>query len=91
MVPLPAWLMKQCKTELAPFLTDIFNCSFETGEVLTGMKEMIVSPRIKKSNLDPHELSNYRPVFNLSIVSKLLERLVVKRLVLHLEANNLLP
>ena len=54
------------------------------------MKEAIISPRIKKSNLDLQELSNYRPVSNLSIFSKLLERLVVKRLVVHIEANNLL-
>ena len=51
------------------------------------MKEAIISPRIEISK----ELSDYRPVSNLSIVSKLLERLVVKRLVVHLEANNLLP
>ena len=74
-----------------PFLTDIFNCSLETGDVLTGMKEAIISPRIKKSNLNLQELSNYRPVSNLSIVSKLLERLVVKRLVVHIKANNLSP
>ena len=55
------------------------------------MKEAIISPRIKKSNLDPQELSNYRPVCNLSIVSKLLERLVVRRLVAHFEINNLFP
>ena len=88
---LPAWLMEQCKTELAPFLTDIFNSSLEAGEVLTVMKEAVISPRIKKFNLDLQEFSNYRTVSDLSIASKLLERLVVTRFVVHLEANHLLP
>ena len=55
------------------------------------MKTAIIVPRLKKVNLSPSELSNYRPVSNLSILSKLLERLVVKRLLKHLENKNLLP
>ena len=55
------------------------------------MKTAIIVPRLKKTNLSPSELSNYRPVSNLSILLKLLKRLVVGRLLKHLDNNNLLP
>ena len=89
--PVPAWLLKQCKTEFSPFLTELFNSSIETGTVSLDMKTAIIVPRLKKANLSPSELSNYRPVSNLSVLSKLLERLVVRRLLKHLDNNNLLP
>ena len=44
----------------------------------------------KKSNFDATGL-NYRPVSNLTIVSKVVERLVSKRLVGFLQENNLFP
>jgi len=33
-----------------------------------------MSPLIKKSTLDKDQLSNYRPVSNLSLISKIIER-----------------
>ncbi len=44
------------------------------------MKLAFVTLLLKKSNLDPNELSNYRPVSNLSFLSKLVERVRVKQL-----------
>ena len=67
---------KACKTEFSPILTELFNGSIETGTVLLDMMTAIIVPRLKKAYLSPSELSNYRPVSNLSILSKLLERLV---------------
>jgi len=54
------------------------------------LKESTVSPIIKKSTLDEDQLSNYRPVSNLSIISKLIELVVKSRLAEHLSSNNLL-
>lgn len=48
-----------------------------------------VTPIIKKANLDPEVLSNYRPVCNLSFISKLNERVVCSQLQEHLAANNM--
>ena len=39
--PVSAWLLKQCKTELSPFLTQLFNSSFEAGKVALDMKTAI--------------------------------------------------
>ena len=36
-----------------------------------------------KTNLDPSDLNSYRPIFNLSFVSKLLERIIDSRITEH--------
>jgi len=41
--------------------------------------------------MDPGNLNSYRPINNLSFASKLVERLVATRLVLHCDQNHLLP
>ena len=53
------------------------------------MKLAIVTPLFKKSTLESDELKNYRPVSNLSFVSKLTEEVVAARLIVHLQRNNL--
>ena len=43
-------------------------------------KHAMVKPLIKKPSLDPENLRNYRPISNLSFLSKILEKIVAKRL-----------
>jgi len=50
-----------------------------------------VTPILKKSRLDEASPSSYRPISNLTVISKLLERLVSWQLVAYLETNHLLP
>ena len=40
--------------------------------------------------MDKEELSNYRPIFNLSLIPKIIERVVKSRLMDHLTSNSLL-
>jgi len=54
-------------------------------------KHAIVRPLLKKSGLDANDLKNYRPVSNLSFLSKLLERVVQRRLQAFLDSNELMP
>ena len=70
--PIPTWLLKECIEELAPYLTLIVNQSLQSGCMPLCMKEAVITPLIKKQNLEP-VLKNYRPVSNLSFVSKLIE------------------
>ena len=51
----------------------------------------MVRPLLKKRGLDVSQLKNYRPVSNLSFLSKLLERVVQIRLQAYLNTNNLMP
>ena len=46
-------------------------------------------PLLKKAGQDTQCFKNYRPVSNLSFVSKLLERIVSKRIVSHLSDHDL--
>ena len=54
------------------------------------MKEAVLHPKLKKASLDCEELSNYRPISNLTFISKACERVVAKQLTHHLHNNNLL-
>ena len=44
------------------------------------MKRALITPLLKGHNLDPECLRSYRPVSSLSVVSKLTDRVVVRRL-----------
>jgi len=52
-------------------------------------KKIVISPLLKKSSLDKDELSNYRPISILSVLSKIIERVVKSRLMDHLTTNYL--
>jgi len=49
------------------------------GSKPKDFKEAVVRPLLKKSGLDASELRNYRPVSNLPLLSKLLEKVVQVR------------
>ena len=87
--PIPTWLLKKCADQLVPVLTLIINTSLSTAEFSDDLKKAFVSPLIKKSILDCEILKNFRPVSNLSFLSKLIERIVCVQLVDHLKNNNL--
>ena len=53
------------------------------------MKQAYITPIIKKSTLDSSILSNYRPVSQLSSLSKTLERIVSKQLVNYITSNSI--
>lgn len=88
--PIPTNIVKQCIDTLLDPLTEIINKSLLSGRVPTDCKMAIVKPKLKKSGL-PTVFSNYRPLSNLSLVSKVLEKVVNNQLNLHLNQNNLLP
>ena len=88
---LPTWLFKMCAEELAPFLCRIFNKSYTDGMFPTTYKAAYVTPLLKKPNSDPVDVCSYRPISNLSVVSKLLERLTARRLTAYLTSKGLLP
>lgn len=87
--PIPTFLLKECIDELTPILLYILNKSLTTGSFPAGMKRAVVKPTLKKENADVDSLSNYRPVSNLTAISKLLERVVLNQLNEHLSSNDL--
>ena len=88
--PLPTRVLKSCLTYLLPILTFLVNLSLSTGEFCSTLKKAYVTPLLKKSDLDSDVFKNFRPVSNLSFISKLIERVVAIQLIAHLTANNIL-
>ena len=88
--PIPTSLLKQTISVLAPVISRIVNLSLSAGTVPPSFQQSVVSPLLKKPNLDKNSLSNYRPISNLSFLSKLTERVVKNRLSEHLHSNSLL-
>ena len=74
---LPAAVMRKCYLTLVPALKNIINLSLTTGEMPRDLKTAMVKPLLKKSNSDPGEFVNFRPVSNLKFVSKLTEKAVL--------------
>ena len=71
---IPAWLFKKCLPELISVVHFIVNESLKTGVFTTAFKTAVVRPSLKKHNLDTDILGNYRPIRNLTYISKLLEK-----------------
>jgi len=87
----PVWLIKSLRHIFAPILVLLINCSLFTATLPTSHKRAIIRPRIKKPGLDPSDPSSYRPISNLSFISKLVERAVHRQLSNYVESNSLLP
>ena len=66
--PIPTGLLKACVNSLVPLITCIVNESLESGTVCDVLKQAIVTPLLKKPNLDSNMLKNYRPVSNLPFI-----------------------
>ena len=77
---LPMNMMKEHKDVLASYIAEIVDISFDTGHFSDKLKEAILCPLIKNIKLEP-TFTNFRPVLNLSYLSKLIERVVCKQLV----------
>jgi len=67
----------------------MINLSLTSGIVPPCLKHALIRPLLKKKHLDSENLKNFRPVSNLPFMSKVLEKIVAKRLLEHMESNNL--
>ena len=83
--------MKVLATTLSSYICDIISSSLNNSFVHPDLKHAIISPIIKKKhNIDYNILSNYRPISQLTIIAKLLEKVVYQQLINYIETNDLL-
>ena len=87
--PLPTWLLKECIAKLVPTITDIVNMSLRDSLTPKSLKTAVIRPLLKKTGLDSDILKNYRPVSNLTFISKVIERVVSGRLNQQLIKNSM--
>ena len=85
----PPWLVNECFEILLPYLRTIINSSLNEGVVSDSFKVAHIKPLLKNSALDKDLLCNYRPVSNLSFLSKLLERCVLAQFTKYLNTNEM--
>ena len=89
--PVPTFLMREFIDLLLPCVTMMVNGSLIAGRLPDSHKHAIITPRLKKSGLDPTDIANFRPISNLTFLSKVVERAVAIQLNAHLFTNGLLP
>jgi len=87
--PIPTLLLKRCAHVLIPVFTNIVNLSLSAGTFPSVFKQATVTPLLKKPYLDKESLTNYRPISNLSFLSKLTERVVKEQITDHLSTNSM--
>ena len=80
--------LKKVIRNIATPLSHIFTRSLVTGQVPQKLKIAKIIPLFKSG--DRTNVDNYRPISLLNSFSKLLEKIVFKRLSIHIENNNLL-
>ena len=81
-------VLKEGIDNFSEALAMLYSKSIVSGEIPDDWKEANVTALFKKGEKSDPE--NYRPISLTSVVSKLLEKLIKKSLVLYLENNNLL-
>jgi len=89
--PMSTWLLKGCSDLLSPFVTSLINASLSSGRFLTAFKRAVITPLHKQPGMDINAPQNYRPISNLSVLSKLTERVVSTQLQTYGDMHDLLP
>ena len=87
--PLPCSLFKLCKLELLPLIHKLINSSLELGYFPNCLKINVITPIIKSKRLDSNILNHFRPVSELTLISKIYEKCALQQLMEHLCNNDL--
>ena len=88
--PVPTNILKDCLDELLLILSTTINLLLESGFFPDIWKESVVIPLLKKQGLDL-VFKNFRPISNLSFVSKLAEKEAADQIKSYLNEHDLFP
>lgn len=86
---LPTWKLKDNLHILLPFITKIVNTSLISGVFPQILKQTIITPVLKKTNLDPNTLKHYRPVSNIKFISKIIKNAASCQVIDHVDSSML--
>ena len=84
----PSELLKMCKDQLCHPLAKIFNKSMKEGVLPEDFLKANITPIFKKGSRT--KAINYRPISLTSLISKILARIIRKKIISHLESHNLI-
>ena len=83
-------MLKSVLPSVLQSLTHIINLSLNQGKSDEEWKTAVVRPLQKKQGNNTNE-TNYRPISNLSFISKIAEKAMLQQPLNHAESNNLIP
>ena len=86
---IPTPFLKEVLDSVINDILDIVNSSLRTGIFPDTLKAALVRPLLKKHNLDPSMLENYRPISNLPFLGKVIEKTIILQLDAFLQNNNI--
>ena len=79
----------ECSDTLLPTFAMVINCSLSHGVIPDTLKTAILLPLLNKKNADHEFCSNFCPISNLKLISKLIEKAVATHLTYYLSFNSL--
>ena len=85
---LPTTLLKITASEIAEVVTFLFTQSYESGQLPNDWRNAHVVPVFKKG--EKHDTCNYRPVSLTTALCKIMEHVIYKNIMHHLDDNNIL-
>ena len=87
--PVPSLILKIILDDLLQLITKITNLSTSEAIMPLRLKSAFLSPLLKKATLDSDDYTSYRPISNLTFVSKCIEKVVASQICNHVQDNNL--
>ena len=85
---IPLRILKEYASEIAPMLTFIKQQSYDTGTLPDDWKNANVVALFKKA--DRSKAENYRPVSLKAVTCKMMEYVIYKQIMMHVNRNNIL-
>ena len=85
----PPFIFRDFAEMLCPAITRLFNRSLSEGYVPMCFKQANIVPIQKR--VRPHELSHFRPISLLPVLSKVFEKIVAKKFIIPLVKNKVDP
>lgn len=84
-------LLKSSADLVSPFIAFLFNSSLLSGVFPASWKNAVITPIPKSKTYDVRDVTSYRGISNLPIISKILERLVSSQIRAYLTLHDLFP
>uniref|UniRef100_A0AAQ4RRK9 Reverse transcriptase domain-containing protein n=1 Tax=Gasterosteus aculeatus aculeatus TaxID=481459 RepID=A0AAQ4RRK9_GASAC len=82
-------MVKKAPDNVMEAIVGLFNKVWRTGVLPDGWKQAVVLP-FAKPGKDPGKVDSYRPIALTSNLCKLMEKMIVKRLIFYLESKGLM-
>ena len=89
--PFPHQVFNHCTKPFSTAIAKLINMSFQEGHFPSIYKTAQITPLLKKPSFDPNVPERFRPISNLSTISKIVERAILIQLRSHITNNPNFP